>query len=275
MIYIAIGVLIIVGILLVPQRKMSHIRKIRGFVTSGYSSVDGNGGTISGIAGSIFNDKDLERKILDAGLKMSVVEFSRRRTLFTVIFIIVGVIIAVMFKNLFPAIIFMALAVYLPTYYLKSLASDRLNKISAAFPDFVNQLQSRVLANMPITMALKDTVASVNPVLADDVMRLALDIEIDETQALRAFNQRINIPMVQYFTSTIEHGQAQGYSIAKIISGIARDMKIRAYEKKREEIKRAPEKLTWQLFPILLAGILLLLFPLIYNAFQTIGSIKL
>ena len=162
-----------------------------------------------------------------------------------------------------------------PVPILKSRARRRLERIEIELPELIDLLVVTLEAGLSFNAALVRSVERMRGPLGDEV-RLALrehNLGLDMGQALQNMLERCDAPAVRAFVRAVNQGESLGISIAQVMRELAADLRTRRRQIIEEKAQKAPLKILFPLcFLILPTIFIVVLFPGLYNIFQTLGT---
>jgi tight adherence protein C len=128
--------------------------------------------------------------------------------------------------------------------------ADRQKDISRRLPDVLDLLVISVEAGLGFEQAIDRTIASVPGALSDELRRAMQEIRVGSTraEALRALDERCEVPELRGFVLAILQADTFGVSIGRVLRAQADEMRIKRRQKAQEKAMKAPVKM---LFPLL------------------------
>ncbi|HEY7136965.1 MAG TPA: type II secretion system F family protein [Acidimicrobiia bacterium] len=146
----------------------------------------------------------------------------------------------------------------LPDLRLNAHIKARQHAIAVKLPDMLDLLVISVEAGLGFDQAIERTATAMPGPLAEEFRRMLQETRIGATRAdaLRAMEQRTQVPELRSFILAILQADTFGVSIAKVLRVQADDMRIRRRLRAQEMAQKAPVKM---LFPLALC-----IFPAIF-----------
>jgi tight adherence protein C len=128
--------------------------------------------------------------------------------------------------------------------------AERQKDISRRLPDILDLLVISVEAGLGFEQAIDRTIASVPGALSDELRRSLQEIRVGSTraEALRALDERCEVPELRGFVLAILQADTFGVSIGRVLRAQADEMRIKRRQKAQEKAMKAPVKM---LFPLL------------------------
>ena len=147
--------------------------------------------------------------------------------------------------NLIIFLLLTAAAVMLPTSRLNSAIDDRQKAIQRSLPDILDLLVISVEAGLGFEQALDRTVASVPGELSLEFARMLGETRagVPRADALRAMEERIDVPEVRSFALAIIQADTFGVSIGQVLRSQADEMRIKRRQLAQERAQKAPVKM--------------------------------
>jgi tight adherence protein C len=149
-----------------------------------------------------------------------------------------------------------------PDAILNRRVSERQYTIRIGLPDVLDLLVISVEAGLGFEQALDKTIVAVPGPLSDEFMRMLGETRAGSgrAEAMRAMEQRIDIPEVKSFVLAIIQADTFGISIGRVLRGQAEELRIRRRQKAQEMAQKAPVKMlipmVFCIFPALFAVVL-------------------
>ena len=168
--------------------------------------------------------------------------------------------VVLLFSVLMPApprtklLVFVLLAVALvlgPEAMLNRAMEERRQAMRTRLPDVIDMLTISVEAGLGFDQALSRTVSAVPGPLTEEFARMLGELRAGagRADAMRAMDQRTDVPELRSFLLALIQADTFGVSIGRILRGQSEEMRIKRRQQAQEEAQKAPVKL---LFPMVL-----------------------
>jgi tight adherence protein C len=147
--------------------------------------------------------------------------------------------------NVICFLLLTAAAILLPEARLDSAVEDRQREIQRSLPDILDLLVISVEAGLGFEQALDRTVASVPGALSLEFARMLGETRAGAARAdaMRAMEERVNVPEVRSFVLAIIQADTFGVSIGRVLRGQAEEMRIKRRQLAQERAQKAPVKM--------------------------------
>ena len=147
--------------------------------------------------------------------------------------------------NLICFILIAAAAFMLPEARLNNAVEERRREIQRSLPDILDLLVISVEAGLGFEQALDRTVASVPGALSLEFARMLGETRAGSARAdaMRAMEERVDVPEVRSFVLAIIQADTFGVSIGRVLRGQAEEMRIKRRQLAQERAQKAPVKM--------------------------------
>lgn len=143
-----------------------------------------------------------------------------------------------------------AICFFGPDVWVQRKTDQRQYEIATRLPDVLDLLVISVEAGLGFEQAIDRTVDAVPGALADEFRRMLQETRMGATraEALRAMDERCQVPELRSFILAMLQADTFGISIGRMLRSQADDMRIRRRQRAQEAAQKAPVKM---LFPLI------------------------
>jgi tight adherence protein C len=143
-----------------------------------------------------------------------------------------------------------AICFFGPDVWIQRRTDQRQHQIATRLPDVLDLLVISVEAGLGFEQAIDRTVDAVPGALADEFRRMLQETRMGATraEALRAMDDRCQVPELRSFILAMLQADTFGISIGRMLRAQADDMRIRRRQRAQEAAQKAPVKM---LFPLI------------------------
>jgi tight adherence protein C len=132
-----------------------------------------------------------------------------------------------------------------PDSVLNRRVEERQSIMQRKLPDILDLLTISVEAGLGFEQAVDRTVGSVPGPLSDEFARMLGELRAGSSRAdaMRAMEQRTNVPEIRSFVLAILQADAFGVSIGRVLRAQADEMRIKRRQLAQEKAQKAPVKM--------------------------------
>jgi tight adherence protein C len=150
----------------------------------------------------------------------------------------------------FLAVVFLWAASFMfPDIYINRGIERRQHEIAVQLPDVLDLLVISVEAGLGFEQALERTTTAVPGALSDEFRRMLRETRIGATRAdaLKAMDERSDVPELRTFILAMLQADTFGISISRLLRSQADEMRIRRRQRAQQQAQKLPVKM---LFPM-------------------------
>jgi tight adherence protein C len=135
--------------------------------------------------------------------------------------------------------------VFAPYTILSRRVDERQHELRIKLPDILDLLTISVEAGLGFEQALDRTISAVPGPLSDEFARMLGEVRAGASRAdaMRALDQRTNVPEVRSFVLAILQADTFGVSIGRVLRAQAEEMRIKRRQLAQERAQQAPVKM--------------------------------
>ena len=159
-----------------------------------------------------------------------------------------------------------------PDAWLNRKVAERQLSVQEKLPDVLDLLTISVEAGLGFEQALDRTIAAVPGALSDEFARMLGEVRAGASRAdaMRAMEQRTNVPEVRSFVLAILQADTFGVSIGRVLRAQSDEMRIKRRQLAQEKAQKAPVKmLIPMVFCVFPALFVVVIGPAIINITET------
>ena len=166
-----------------------------------------------------------------------------------------------------PGLVILALMLG-PDSWLNRKVAERQHEIQVSLPDVMDLLVISVEAGLGFEQAMDRVINSVPGALTEEFYRTLGETQAGaaRSDAMRAMDERCNVPELRSFVMAIIQADTFGVSIGRVLRGQADEMRIKRRQLAQERAQKAPVKmLIPMVFCIFPALFVIVLGPAVLN----------
>ncbi len=147
--------------------------------------------------------------------------------------------------QLLSTVILCAVWLFAPYALLTRRVDERQLELRRKLPDILDLLTISVEAGLGFEQALDRTVEAVPGALSDEFARMLGEVRAGASRAdaMRALDQRTNVPEVRSFVLAVLQADTFGVSIGRVLRSQAEEMRIKRRQLAQERAQKAPVKM--------------------------------
>ena len=185
-----------------------------------------------------------DQAALDRFLAIRVVSIGLAFLVFILLFVFNILSLSGNLRLMVPGLLILAL-VLLPDSRLNREVEARQHEIQITLPDVMDLLTISVEAGLGFEQAIDRVVNSVPGALSDEFARMLGETRAgaSRSDAMRAMDERCNVPELRSFVMAIIQADQFGVSIGRVLRGQADEMRIKRRQLAQERAQKAPVKM--------------------------------
>jgi tight adherence protein C len=185
-----------------------------------------------------------DQSALDRFLGVRVVAIGLAVLAFLLLFVLNILGLTGMMRLAVPGLLVLVLVLG-PDLWLNRKVEDRQHEIQITLPDVMDLLVISVEAGLGFEQAIDRVVNSVPGPLSDEFSRMLGETRAgaSRSDAMRAMDERCNVPELRSFVMAIIQADQFGVSIGRVLRSQADEMRIKRRQLAQERAQKAPVKM--------------------------------
>lgn len=202
-----------------------------------------------------------DQVVIDRFLAVRMVTVVAAFLVFVLLFVMNLLGLSGMLRLAVPGFLMLALVLG-PDSWLNRKVEDRQHDIQVSIPDVLDLLVISVEAGLGFEQALDRVIQSVPGPLTEEFSRMLGETRAGAARAdaMRAMDERCNVPELRSFVMAIIQADTFGVSIGRVLRAQAEEMRIKRRQLAQERAQKAPVKMlipmVFCIFPALFVVVL-------------------